>query len=141
VQISVGSEGLWRIFAPAFGLPLDAEGFATNSDRVRNSVAVKAAVESAFAGYSTAELLGKLNAIGVPSGQVKNMQQVYEWDQTRSQGLLIEVDHPVLGPVELPGPPLRFFDADGAEWRRDHLAPPTLGQHTDDVLTWLRAAD
>ena len=137
VQMSVGSEGLWKIFAPAFGIPLDGPGFATNSERVRNSTSVKAAVEAAFAAYSTAELLAKLNAIGVPSGQVKNLEQVYNWDQTRSQGLVIKVDHQVLGTVELPGPPLRFFESDGAEWRLQHSAPPTLGQHTDTVLEWL----
>jgi crotonobetainyl-CoA:carnitine CoA-transferase CaiB-like acyl-CoA transferase len=98
---------------------------------------VKAAVEEAFGQYNTRDLLAKLNEIGVPSGQVRNMQQVYEWDQTRSQGLLIEVDHSVLGPIELPGPPLRFPSANGDEWRRTHSAPPTLGQHTDEVLNWL----
>ena len=73
-------------------------------------------------------------AIGVPSGEVKNLQQVYDWDQTRSQGLLIDVEHPVLGPIQLPGPPLRFFESAGQEWHRTHTAPPTLGQHTDEVL-------
>ncbi len=140
VQISIGSEGLWQKFAPAFGLPTDADGFATNADRVRNATAVRAAVDDAFAGYTCRDLLAKLDEIGVPSGQVKNLQQVYEWEQTRSQGLLIDVDHPVLGTVELPGPPLRFFDGDGSEWHRDHLAPPLLGQHTEAVLDWLGVA-
>ena len=137
VQISVGSEGLWQRFAPAFGLPVDAPGFATNPERVRNAQAVRAAVDEAFSAYTSAELLAKLAEVGVPSGQVKNLQQVYEWDQTRSQGLLIDVDHPTLGTVTLPGPPLRFFDGDGAEWHRQHLAPPLLGQHTGEVLAWL----
>ncbi|MGS0687505.1 CaiB/BaiF CoA transferase family protein [Nakamurella sp. GG22] len=137
VQISVGSEGLWARFAPAFGLSVHAPGFASNEERVRNSEAVRAAIESAFTAYSTPELLAKLAEIGVPSGQVKNLQEVYEWDQTRSQGLLIGVEHPVLGEIELPGPPLRFFDPAGDEWRREHAAPPLLGQHTDEVLGWL----
>ncbi len=138
VQISIGSENLWRAFAPAFGLPVDAPGFATNPERVRNGPAVRAAVDAAFAGYSTADLLAKLAAVGVPSGQVRNLEEVYGWEQTRSQGLLIDVDHPVLGTVTLPGPPLRFFDGDGVEWQREHLAPPTLGQHTEEILAWLR---
>lgn len=137
VQISIGSENLWQRFAPAFGLPVDAEGFATNADRVRNAAAVRAAVDAAFAGYTSADLLAKLAEVGVPSGQVKNLQQVYEWDQTRSQGLLIDVEHPTLGTVTLPGPPLRFFEGDGSEWHRRHSAPPLLGQHTDEVLAWL----
>jgi len=73
----------------------------------------------------------------VPSGEVKNLQQVYDWEQTRSQGLLIDVEHPVLGKIQLPGPPLRFFEASGAEWHREHTAPPLHGQHTDEVLEWL----
>jgi crotonobetainyl-CoA:carnitine CoA-transferase CaiB-like acyl-CoA transferase len=139
VQIAIGSEGLWHRFAPAFDLPVNGAGFATNSDRVRNAATVRAAVEEQFANYSTPDLLAKLTALGVPSGEVKNLQQVYEWDQTKSQGLLISVDHPVLGSINLPGPPLRFFDTTGAEWHREHSAPPTLGQHTDDVLNWLGA--
>lgn len=137
VQIAVGSETLWRSFAPAFGLPVSAPGFATNADRVAHAAEVRVAVERAFAAYSTSELLAALTAAGVPCGEVKNLQQVYEWEQTRSQGLVIEVDHATLGPVELPGPPLRFFDADGSEWRREHAAPPLLGQHTRQVLDWL----
>jgi crotonobetainyl-CoA:carnitine CoA-transferase CaiB-like acyl-CoA transferase len=137
VQIAVGSEGLWRKFAPEFGLPLDAPGFATNPERVRNAPAVRAAVEEAFAKWTTADLLAELARLGIPSGQVRNLQQVYEWDQTRSQGLVVEVDHPILGPVELPGPPVRYFDADGTEWHRDHTSPPLLGQHTEQILDWL----
>ncbi len=137
VQISVGSEGLWRRFAEAFDLPVDSAMFATNADRVRHAAVVKAAVEDRFGQYDTAELLSRLTAVGVPCGQVRDLQQVYEWEQTRSQGLLVEVDHAVLGPIELPGPPLRFADFDGQEWHRRHVAPPTLGQHTDEVLAWL----
>ncbi len=140
VQIAVGSEGLWQRLAPAFGLPLDAPGFATNADRVRNGPAVRAAVNEAFAAHTTADLLATLAEIGVPSGEVKNLQQVYDWEQARSQGLLIDVEHPVLGPVQLPGPPLRFFDGAGQEWHREHTAPPLLGQHTDEVLGWLADA-
>ncbi len=138
VQIAVGSEGLWQKFAPAFGLPVDEAGFASNAERVGNAEAVRDAVNAAFGQYTCADLLARLAEIGVPSGQVKNLQQVFEWDQTASQGLLIDVDHPVLGRVQLPGPPLRFFDDDGTEWHRQHLAPPLLGQHTDEVLSWLQ---
>jgi len=141
VQIAVGSEGLWKRFAPAFGIPLEGPEFSTNPDRVRNSKVVRATVEKAFAGYSTPDLLAKLGEIGVPSGEVKNLQQVYDWEQTRSQGLLIDVEHPVLGKIQLPGPPLRFFEASGAEWHREHTAPPLHGQHTDEVLEWLASGD
>ena len=62
---------------------------------------------------------------------------MYGWEQTRSQGLLVEVEHPVLGRIELPGPPLRF---DGAE-ASAHRAPPALGQDNDSIRRWLDELD
>ena len=54
-----------------------------------------------------------------------------------SQGLLVEVDHPLAGPLRLPGPPVRF---DGSTPVR-HTAPPMLGQHDAAVRAWLDGLD
>jgi len=134
VQIAVGSEGLWKRFCDGFGLDTDAPGMATNPQRVANGKRVNEMVQAAFALYSTDELLAKLDRIGVPAGRIRSIREVYEWEQTRSQGLLINVDHATLGPITLPGPPLRFFSSDGAELtRRKHRAPPVLGADNDLV--------
>jgi crotonobetainyl-CoA:carnitine CoA-transferase CaiB-like acyl-CoA transferase len=133
LQIAVGSEGLWRKLAPAFGLPVDQPGFATNAERVRNRDAVNAAVDSAFATYALADLLPTLAELGVPAGEVRSLDRVYGWEQTRSQGLLVEVEHATAGRITLPGPPLRFDGVDSLE----HTAPPTLGQHDESVRQWL----
>lgn len=136
VQIAVGAESQWQKFAPAFGFDADDPAYATNGDRVRNNAALIPAINQAFSAYSTADLLAKLGELGIPCGEVKDLQQVYEWDQVRSQGLVIDVEHPVLGQIELPGPPLRMFDGE-AEWKREHTAPPELGADNDAVRAWL----
>jgi crotonobetainyl-CoA:carnitine CoA-transferase CaiB-like acyl-CoA transferase len=141
LQIAVGSQGLWRKFASAFGLDPDAPGMATNAERVGNRDAVNAAVNAAFADRPLAELLPELARAGVPAGEVRTLDRVYEWDQTRSQGLVIDVEHPVLGRIELPGPPLRFDDNAHAGGRTEHLPPPTLGEHDASVRAWLDAMD
>jgi crotonobetainyl-CoA:carnitine CoA-transferase CaiB-like acyl-CoA transferase len=133
LQIAVGSEGLWRRLAPAFDLPVDEPGFASNAARVRNRDAVNAAVDSAFATYALADLLPMLAQLGVPAGEVRTLDRVYGWEQTRSQGLLVEVEHATAGRITLPGPPLRFDGIDALE----HTAPPTLGQHDESVRRWL----
>src|SRR3954447_14374525 len=133
LQIAVGSQGLWRRLAEEFGLPVDAAGFATNAERVRNRDAVVDAVNAAFAPVPLAELLPQLDRIGVPAGEVRTLDRVYGWDQTVSQGLLVEVDHATAGRLTLPGPPLRFDGEDA----RSHRAPPTLGQHDASVRAWL----
>jgi crotonobetainyl-CoA:carnitine CoA-transferase CaiB-like acyl-CoA transferase len=141
VQIAVGSDGLWRRFALEFGLDPDAEGFATNTARVGNRRGVVAAIDAVFADLVLADLLQRLEASGIPAGEVRSLDQVYEWDQTRSQGLVIDVEHPVLGTIELPGPPIRFDDLSFAGGRSRHLPPPGLGQHNDGVRTWLDERD
>ena len=140
VQIAVGSEGLWKRFCEGFGFDPETPGMATNPQRVANSKRVKDMVQSAFALYGTDELLAKLDRIGVPAGRIRTIREVYEWEQTQSQGLLIDVEHATLGSVTLPGPPLRFFDPNGAELtRRRHTAPPVLGADNDLIAATVQA--
>ncbi|MDF2093882.1 CoA transferase [Knoellia sp. 3-2P3] len=141
LQIACGSEGLWVKLATAFGIDPAAEGMATNRERVAHRDAVNAAVNAAFADRTLADLLTTLDEIGVPAGEVRTLDRVYEWDQTRSQGLVLDIDHPVLGSIEIPGPPIRFDDNAYAGGRADHLAPPMLGRHNDAVRAWLDEQD
>ncbi len=137
VQIAVGSEGLWRRFCAAFDISPDLDGMATNPERAANREKVVELVEELFSSWPAEELLTKLAEAGVPAGKVRSLDEVYAWDQTASQGLLIDVDHTTLGELTLPGPPLRFF-AEGAEVTpTGHAAPPTLDQHGGDLRTWV----
>jgi crotonobetainyl-CoA:carnitine CoA-transferase CaiB-like acyl-CoA transferase len=134
----VGSEGLWRRFCEGFGLDPAAEGIATNAQRVGDRERVIRVVEGAFADWDAEPLLARLAEVGVPAGKVRTLDEVYGWDQTASQGLLLDVEHASLGSLTLPGPPLRFFGPDGGEVTRgDHAAPPTLDQHGAAIRAWL----
>jgi crotonobetainyl-CoA:carnitine CoA-transferase CaiB-like acyl-CoA transferase len=141
LQIACGSEGLWVKLATAFGIDPQGPGMGTNRERVANRDAVNAAVNAAFADRTLAELLSTLDQIGVPAGEVRTLDRVYDWDQTRSQGLVLDIDHPVLGSIEVPGPPIRFDDNAFAGGREKHLAPPALGEHNDSVRAWLDEQD
>ena len=128
VQIAVGSEALWRRFAPLVGLDPDDERFAHEHGPGRTAA-------TNWSARSTRHLVQSPLRTGCRSstrpgsrpGKVRTLDEVYTWDQTQSQGLLIDVDHETVGPIKLPGPPLRFDDRDGLA----HRAPPTLGQHND----------
>jgi crotonobetainyl-CoA:carnitine CoA-transferase CaiB-like acyl-CoA transferase len=135
VQIAVGNDGLWLRFAPAFGL--DRPEWARNPQRVSDRDAVIAGVDAAFAEYEAADLLSRLDELGVPAGKVRDLEEVYTWDQTRSQGLLIDVEHAALGTITLPGPPLRFDEAPYAGGREVNEAPPVLDQHGTAIRAWL----
>ncbi|HEX6339147.1 MAG TPA: CoA transferase [Jiangellaceae bacterium] len=137
LQVAVGSESQWRVFAPVVGLDPDDPRFVTNRDRVAHREVLIAEIDAALAGDEADVWLARLDRAGVPAGRVRRLDEVYEWDQTRSQGLVISVDHPVLGRVELPGPPLRFGDLPYAGGRAEHLPPPGLGEHDEAVRAWL----
>jgi len=137
LQIACGSEGLWVKFATAFGIDPAAPGMATNADRVRNLPLVIETVNTVFKGYATSDLLARLAEIGIPAGEVRTLDRVYEWDQVASQHLLLNVDHPVLGDITLPGSPIRLDDNEFGGGRAEHLPPPRLGEHNDSVRAWL----
>jgi len=142
VQIAVGSEGLWQRLCSAFGLDASAPGVATNAERVAHRDRVIELVEAAFADWPAEPLPARLAEVGVPAGKVRALDEVYAWDQVASQGLLVDVDHPTLGRVTLPGPPLRFFDGDGTEvTRREHAAPPTLDEDGAAIRAWLASGE
>jgi crotonobetainyl-CoA:carnitine CoA-transferase CaiB-like acyl-CoA transferase len=141
VQVACANESLWRRLCAEFGFDPEAPGMATNGDRVVNRPAVIALLEGAFATIGAEDLLARLNKVGIPAGKVRTIDDVYAWDQTQSQGLLIDVEHQTLGSLQIPGPPLRFFapgpDGETETTRRDHLPPPVLGSSNEAIRRWL----
>ncbi|WP_296601688.1 CoA transferase [Nocardioides sp.] len=137
VQIACGSENLWRALCGAFGWDADEPEFATNALRVANRDALTARIETLFGTEPAEHWLSALAEAGVPSGKVRSLDDVYSWEQTLSQGLLLTVDHATQGELRLPGSPIRFDDNAHSGGRSEHTAPPTLGQHDAAIRAWL----
>jgi crotonobetainyl-CoA:carnitine CoA-transferase CaiB-like acyl-CoA transferase len=136
IQIAVGTEGHWNALCQALGLPAD-ERFDTNAGRVNRRDELVDIINSALANRDLDATIDTLTVAGIPAGRVRSLDEVYSWDQTRSQGLVIEVDHSSIGRIDIPGPPLRWFDGATEVTPTGHAAPPTLGEHTNAVLRWL----
>jgi crotonobetainyl-CoA:carnitine CoA-transferase CaiB-like acyl-CoA transferase len=139
VQVAVGSEGLWQKFAPALGLDPDDQRFATNRERVAHRDQLVAEIEAVLAAQPAEHWLDLLLGVGVPAGKVRSLDDVYSWEQTRSQGLLLEVDHPAYGPLTLPGSPIRFDDNKFSGGQAEHRPPPLLDEHGAAIRAWLDA--
>src|SRR6478672_10257687 len=141
VQIAVGSESLWKQFCSEFQLDSSAPGVASNADRVANRDRVIDLVERAFAATDSESLLKRLAGAGIPAGKVRTIDEVYSWEQTRSQHLLIDVEHQTLGTTTLPGSPLRFFQqtsqGEVETTKLVHRAPPILDADATSLIRWL----
>jgi crotonobetainyl-CoA:carnitine CoA-transferase CaiB-like acyl-CoA transferase len=124
--IAVGNEAIWKRFAPLVGLDSATPHYATNAQRLAHRAALEDSIRARMRLDPAALWLERFAAHGIPAGEVRTLDQVYAAPQVREQGLVVEVEHPLLGPIELPGPPLRF----GRSEARRHQPPPTLGQHS-----------
>jgi len=138
LQVAVGNDALWRRFAALIGLRPDDERFAGNEQRLAHRAQLTESVEQTLAKRPREHWLKTFAEAGIPAGAIRSLDEVYAWEQTRSQGLVVEVEHPTAGRIELPGPPLRLEDQQGNPMgRTEHQPPPLLGQHDDELRRWL----
>jgi crotonobetainyl-CoA:carnitine CoA-transferase CaiB-like acyl-CoA transferase len=137
IQIACGSENLWRALCTALDLDPADPRFASNPLRVQHRDELVALLESHFATDPAEHWLELLSGAGVPSGKVRTLDDVYAWEQTLSQHLLLTVEHATQGELRIPGSPIRFDDNAFSGGRPTHQAPPTLGQHNASVREWL----
>jgi crotonobetainyl-CoA:carnitine CoA-transferase CaiB-like acyl-CoA transferase len=122
--IAVGNEDIWWRFAPLVGLEPADPRFESNALRLRNLLELHQILAAALAARPVAEWLGLLAGAGVPAGQVKTLDEVYDGSR-----LAWEVDHPALGRIRLPASPLQFSRSPVAPGR----PPPLLGEHNGQV--------
>jgi formyl-CoA transferase len=132
VNIAVGNNALWERFCTALDLAslLEDERFTTNAGRSTNRAALHATLERRLAELTTQEVVILLDAASVPCGPIRDVAEAMDDGQTRSQDLIMEVEHPRLGALKLSGAPYHF---DG-EPVRARIAPPLLGQQTTEIL-------
>lgn len=133
--IAVGSEALWRRFAPIVGIPHDRADVATNRDRVARAEALQQEIDGLLADRKAEDVLAELIAAGVPAGRIRTVPEVYDWEQVRHLGLVHQMTHASLGEVSVPGGALRYDGATAAS----PTAPPPLGAHDslDPEQPWL----
>jgi len=108
----------------------DDPRYADNASRVNNRGTLTPALEAVFRTGGRDPWLEKLHAAGLPAGAIRTVDEVLESPEIAARGMICEVAHPVMGTVKLLGSPLKLSDTPVVEPQ----APPTLGQHTVEVL-------
>jgi crotonobetainyl-CoA:carnitine CoA-transferase CaiB-like acyl-CoA transferase len=135
VNLAIGNDRLWARFCEAFGLA-DASGdprFASNASRMANLGPLYEVMNGALGSFTTAEVMAKLDALGVPAGPISTIDQVFANPQALHLGLKLSVPHPTVPDLHTPGFPYRF----GGTPCEVRMPPPLLGEHTDEVLAEL----
>ena len=130
--VACGNDNLFGKFSQVIGRPeLAADArFATNGKRVANRAELTRIISEITAKRSMRHWLDALEGAGVPCGPINNLEQVFAEPQAVARGLRMELPHPTAGKVALTRSPMRFSETPV----QHDVPPPTLGQHTDEVL-------
>jgi crotonobetainyl-CoA:carnitine CoA-transferase CaiB-like acyl-CoA transferase len=133
--LAAGNDAQFRKFCDVAGCSsfADDERFATNDARVRNREVLVPLLTELIVRRRRDEWVASLEAAGVPCGPINSIAQAFDDPQVRHRGMKIELPHPLAGSVPLVANPIRL-SATPVEYAS---APPTLGQHTEELLTAL----
>ena len=132
MALAVGNDAQFARFAEIAGHPEWAadERFARNRDRVKHRELVDGMIAEALGRDNTGVWIEKLRAAGVPCGPINSVSEALNDPHTLARNLVRTVEHPTVGELKMVGIPYAFSGTP-ATIRRP---PPTLGQHTDEVL-------
>jgi CoA:oxalate CoA-transferase len=108
--IAAGNDGLFVKLARALDRADLVENplFKTNALRNQHQEALRAEIEGVLRTEDTDSWIAVLEAAGVPCGPVNNIAQALAHPQTAARNMLISVDDPVIGPLELAGNPMKM---------------------------------
>ena len=131
--IAAGNDGLFIKLAHALDRADLAENqlFKTNALRNEHQEALRAEIESVLRGKGTNHWIAVLEEAGVPCGPVNNIAQALAHPQTAARNMLINVDDPVTGPLELAGNPMKLSGFADPPTRP---AAPDLDADRDHIL-------
>ena len=135
--LAVGNDGQFAKMCAVAGradLAVDTR-FIKNADRVRHRATLVPLLEAIFKTRSKADWLAALEAAKVPCGAINNLAEVFADPQVQARGMVHTWQHPLAGDVRLVASPIKM----SLTPPRNDLPPPTLGQHTDEVLHSLRS--
>lgn len=130
--VAVGNDGQFRRYTEALGCPelADDPRFRGNRDRVENRDALVPLLQAKMLERSKAEWIELLEAVNVPAGPINTVAEVFAEPQIQARNMQVNVPHPQNPGLQLVGNPIKLSRTP-VEYR---TAPPTLGQHSDELL-------
>jgi succinate---hydroxymethylglutarate CoA-transferase len=132
VMLGGGNDRLFGIICDKLGRPewkTDAR-FVTNDVRVQNRDVLEAMIEEITSTKTTTEWLQILEGSGMPYAAINDVKDTLEHEHVKARGMVSEVGHDACGPIKVVSHPVKYSESETGV----RTPPPTLGQHTDEVL-------
>ena len=122
---------MWKAFANAIGRPaiIEDSRYATPESRWDNRETLNAIIEGWTRQKTKYEAMRILGDAGVPSGACQDTGEILEDPHLKEREMIIDIDYPPRGKYKTVGCPIKLSDSPA-----DIKRPPTLGEHTEDLL-------
>jgi len=133
IALGVGNERQFARVAEVLGHPEWAKDarFTSNRARVENRSVLDGLINAALSDGKADAWLTKLKAAGIPCGKINSVAEALEDAQTAAREMVETIEHPAAGALKMLGIPFKF-SATACSVRRP---PPTLGQHSEEILS------
>jgi crotonobetainyl-CoA:carnitine CoA-transferase CaiB-like acyl-CoA transferase len=133
--VATGNDSQYRAYCQVIGRPDLAShpDYVTNSQRLVNRVVLIKELESIMQTRTRDEWISALQNAGVPCGPINNIEQVFANPQVKAREIWKTLPHPTAGTAPTTANPIRYSETP-IQYR---MAPPLLGQHTDEILSEL----
>jgi crotonobetainyl-CoA:carnitine CoA-transferase CaiB-like acyl-CoA transferase len=140
--LAVGNDGQYAKFCEIAGRPDLATDprYATNRQRVVHRGELVPQLEAIMKTRGKAQWLAALEAAKVPCGAINNLAEVFADPHVQERGMVSQWAHPARQDLRLVASPMKL-DATPVRGPEQGLAPPLLGQHTDEVLRSVLSID
>ncbi len=139
LMIAVGNDSQFRQFVQLLGLPqlADDPRFVLNRLRAQNQKELIPMLQAVMIKQPIRYWQDQLDAMNVPCGPINDLSQVFEDPQLQHRDMLMHMQHSTAGRIPQIANPLKL-SATPVNYRRP---PPTLSEHTDEVLNELLGMD
>ena len=130
--VGVANAGQWAKLCEVLNQPEleDDPRFQTNNARVANREELNDILNQAFGSGDVSEWIAHLTEAGLPCGPINTIPEVFDHPQAETRGFVLESEHSSGEKIKLTGFPYQFSQTP-AEL---HRPPPTLGEHTGQIL-------
>ena len=94
---------------------------------------MNALISEAFSKETRDYWIEKIRGAGVPGGSVRTVAEALNAPETAARGMVATMPHPTIGDLRLVASPIKYSETPVV----DPVAPPLLGEHTDEILQTL----
>ncbi len=122
----------WGALCEALGHPEWREDpkLSGRAERLANRAYVDEKLNEVFATNTARHWIARLEAEGVPSGPIQTIDEALDDPQIRAREMVVEIDHPELGPIKTFNTPIKMEGT----WGAKPSPPPLVGEHSGEVL-------